>query len=57
MEPHTTSASDTPDGLSGSLVRANQELLEAWTELHVDSDFYDVERDTIPAWAATKAGT
>ncbi len=43
-----------PGDLAGDPVRANRDLWDAWAELHVTSEFYDVEgfkagRDTLDA--------
>lgn len=52
MATHADQRADA--GSNGDHIRANQRLWEGWTELHVSSDFYDVEgfksgRDTLDA--------
>lgn len=47
-------SADLPSADPGDLVRANRDLWDGWTELHVPSEFYDVEgfkagRDTLDA--------
>ncbi len=51
---HPESVEPDAAGSAAALVRANQELWDGWTELHIPSDFYDVEgfkqgRETLDA--------